>query len=118
VDGAPTYASPQIIFRTLGIFSLQNAIDFACEMKANPNKTYSGLLASYPVGTQLLIQQCMKKLSGNDAYAYIGQTGKSDAKTADQQEQVDSDDEDANAPQLTRKLLEYEMQVLLDSLTL
>jgi hypothetical protein len=54
----------------------------------------------------------MKKLSGNDAYAYIGQTGKSDAKTADQQEQVDSDDEDANAPQLTRKLLEYEAKWL------
>jgi hypothetical protein len=64
-------ASPDIFFRTLGIYSLQNAIDFAFEVKQNQNATYSTLLSSYPVGAQMTIKQCMKKLTENEAYAYI-----------------------------------------------
>jgi hypothetical protein len=111
-QGGASYASPQIIFRTLGIFSLQNAIDFACEMRANPNKTYSSLLASYPVGSQLLIQQCMKKLSCNEAYAYIGRYDDRNATIADAKEQVDSDDEDANAQDpIVKNFLDWEKSV-------
>ena len=104
-DGAPAHSSPTIIFRTLGIFSLQNAIDFACAMQANPNKTYASLLASYPPGTQMLIQQCMKKLSANEAYAYIGK-GPDDKFVAD----IPKVDDDGS--QLVSKLIKAEKSIL------
>ncbi len=110
----PGYTSPKIFFRTLGIYSMQNAIDFACDIRANPNKTYTSLLDSYPVGAQLLIQQCMKKLTGNEAYAYVGRvvenTRNQTAKPDD--EQVDSDDEKTNTETLADLMLKVEHNVL------
>jgi hypothetical protein len=109
IDSKPTHASPTIFFRTLGIFSLQNAIDFACDMRTTPNKSYDSLLASYPVGAQLLIQQSLKKLTGNEAYAYIGreeEAAKTNANPTD--EQPDSDDESANTPTFSTRFLEME----------
>jgi hypothetical protein len=112
-DNTAPGSSPKVIFRTLGIFSLQNAIDFACEMKANPNKTYLSLLASYPAGTQMVIQQCMKKLSSNEAYAWVlnedgeEKTAKPPAKT---DEQDSDDDDDGNT--FADKLLNLEQQVI------
>ena len=108
-EGALPHSSPTIIFRTLGIFSLQSAIDFACAMQANPNKTYASLLASYPSGTQMLIQQCMKKLSGNEAYAYIGK-GPDDnfATTAPKLEE--GKDADGNA--IVKALLQAEKSII------
>jgi len=111
IDGKalPKYTSPKIIFRTLGIFSLQNAIDFACDIRANPNKTYSSLLVSYPAGAQTLIQQCMKRLSGNEAYAYVGRTNVVDTTTQLVLEQPDSDDDTANnTDTLAKRLLRWE----------
>lgn len=70
-DDCYGYAYPAIFFRTLGIFSLQNAIDFACEVKNNQSATYTSLLSTYPIGTQIVIKQCMKKLSTNEAYGYL-----------------------------------------------
>jgi hypothetical protein len=109
-NALPKYTSPKIIFRTLGIFSLQNAIDFACDIRANPNKTYSSLLASYPAGAQTLIQQCMKRLSGNEAYAYVGRTNVVDTTTQLVLEQPDSDDDTANTgpDTLAKRLLRWE----------
>ena len=92
-ESVPKYSSPKLIFRTLGIFSLQNAIDFACDIKANPNKTYLSLLASYPAGAQILVQQCMKKLSDNEAYAYIGREREVVANTAQTTDDPDSDED-------------------------
>ena len=105
-------SSPKVIFRTLGIFSLQNAIDFACEMKANPNKTYLSLLASYPAGTQMVIQQCMKKLSSNEAYAWVRNEDREEkpAKTSAENDEQDSDDDD-DGNTLADKLLNFERQI-------
>jgi len=93
---------------------MQNAIDFACDIRANPNKTYTSLLDSYPVGAQLLIQQCMKKLTGNEAYAYVGRvvedTRNQTAKPDD--EQVDSDDETTNTETLADLMLKVEDNIL------
>jgi hypothetical protein len=105
-------SSPKVIFRTLGIFSLQNAIDFACEMKANPNKTYLSLLASYPAGTQMVIQQCMKKLSSNEAYAWVRNEDREEKTAkppAETDEQDSDDDNDGNT--MADKLLNLEKQV-------
>jgi hypothetical protein len=108
-NGALSGSSPKIFFRTLGIFSLQNAIDFACDIRANPNKTYTSLLASYPAGAQIIIQQCMKRLSGNEAYAYIGRNEDvPSVKTAETNEQVDSDDESANQETFVDVMLRLE----------
>ena len=63
--------SPVIFFRTMGIFSLQNAIDFAFEMQRTESKTYLNMLSSYPMGTQILIRQCMHKLTDVTAFAYL-----------------------------------------------
>ena len=101
---APKYSSPTIIFRTLGIFSLQNAIDFACDLRSNPNKEYSSLLASYPVGAQMLIQQCIKKLSSNEAYAYIGRDDANDAKNPQTQQPADSDDDDDDLDPIVKRV--------------
>jgi hypothetical protein len=108
-ENAVTGSSPKVIFRTLGIFNLQNAIDFACEMKANPNKTYLSLLASYPLGTQMVIQQCMKKLSSNEAYAWINQPAKVTPVVAVEKESDDDDDEDTT---LAGRLLNIEDSIM------
>jgi hypothetical protein len=92
-DSCYGYAYPAIFFRTLGIFSLQNAIDFACEVKNNQSATYTSLLSTYPVGTQIVIKQCMKKLSTNEAYAYL-QRDKIAVKTSTVQEQGPSDEDE------------------------
>ena len=111
-DDALPGSSPTIFFRTLGIFSLQNAIDFACDIRANPNKTYTSLLASYPAGAQIVIQQCMKRLSGNEAYAYIGRNEDVPAaETLPTDEQVDSDDESANKETLADTILRIESNI-------
>ncbi len=88
------YAHPSIFFRTLGVCSLQSAIDFSCETQNNQNKTYTTLLSTYPIGTQIAIQQYMKKLAGNAAYTYLYRT-EAPTSTRTEEEQVDSDqDED------------------------
>jgi hypothetical protein len=96
-DDCYGYAYPAIFFRTLGIFSLQNAIDFACEVKNNQSATYTSLLSTYPVGTQIVIKQCMKKLSTNEAYAYL-QRDKIAVKTSTVQEQGPSDEDEPLGP--------------------
>jgi hypothetical protein len=85
--------SPVVFFRTLGILNLQSAIDFACETKKD-NKTYTALLSSYPIGTQILIQKCMKKLTESEAYAYIERQEKPLYHTSvDEQDPSDVDDD-------------------------
>jgi hypothetical protein len=94
-------ASPDIFFRTLGICSLQNAIDFAFEVKQTQNNTYTALLSSYPVGAQMTIKQCMKKLTENEAYAYIERDGLDTAMSAlTLTAPNDDDDDDAPDPLL------------------
>jgi hypothetical protein len=90
-------ASPDIFFRTLGICSLQNAIDFAFEVKQTQNNTYTALLSSYPVGAQMTIKQCMKKLTENEAYAYIERDGLDTAMSA-LTLTAPNDDDDDDAP--------------------
>ncbi len=96
-EACSAYASPAIFFRTLGIFSLQNAIDFACEAKNNQSATYTTLLSTYPVGTQIVIKQCMKKLSTNEAYGYLRRE-KITVKTDESKEQGPSDQSDDEPP--------------------
>jgi hypothetical protein len=91
--------SPVVFFRTLGILSLQNAIDFACETKKN-NKTYTALLSSYPIGTQILIQKCMQKLTENEAYVYIARPEVATIyETVDEQDASDVDDDGTSTMQ-------------------
>jgi hypothetical protein len=95
------YAHPSIFFRTLGVCTLQSAIDFACETQSSQNKTYTTLLSSYPIGTQIVIQQCMKKLAGNAAYAYLNrEEAPTSIRTGD--EQGDSDDDETMVATLVR----------------
>jgi len=63
--------SPVVFFRTMRIFSLQNAMDFAYDVQAGQNDAYSKVLLSYPIGTQIVIKQCMKKLTENGTPAYL-----------------------------------------------
>jgi hypothetical protein len=94
-------SSPDIFFRTLGIYSLQNAIDFAFEVKQTQNNTYTAMLSSYPVGAQMTIKQCMKKLTENEAYAYIQRDGLDTAMSAlTLTAQNNDDDDDAPDPVL------------------
>ena len=88
VDGQ----SPVIFFRIMRIFSLQNAIDFAFEVQRSESKTYLNLLSSYPIGTQILIRQCMKKLTDVTAFAYLNRET-SIPKPTDDTAKNDSDDE-------------------------
>jgi hypothetical protein len=96
-DDCYGYAYPAIFFRTLGIFSLQNAIDFACEVKNNQSATYTSLLSTYPIGTQIVIKQCMKKLSTNEAYGYLRRE-KIVVKTSTVKEQGPSDEDEPIDP--------------------
>jgi hypothetical protein len=97
------YAHPSIFFRTLGVCTLQSAIDFACETQSSQNKTYTTLLSSYPIGTQIVIQQCMKKLAGNAAYAYLNrEEAPTSIRTGD--EQGDSDDDETMVATVVRML--------------
>ena len=97
------YAHPSIFFRTLGVCSLQSAIDFACETQSSQNKTYTTLLSSYPIGTQIVIQQCMKKLAGNAAYAYLNrEEAPTSIRTGN--EQGDSDDDESVVATVVRML--------------
>ena len=63
--------SPVVFFRTMRIFSLQNAMDFAYDVQTGQNDAYSKVLLSYPIGTQIVIKQCMKKLTENGTPAYL-----------------------------------------------
>ena len=87
------YAYPAIFFRTLGILSLPIAIDFACDTRNNPSATYTSLLSSYPIGTQIVIKECMKKLSTNEAYGYLSRE-KTDLKISTVEEQGPSDEDE------------------------
>jgi hypothetical protein len=96
------YQNPAIFFRTLGIFSLPTAIDFACDTRNNPSVTYTSLLSTYPIGTQIVIKQCMKKLSTNQAYGYLSRE-KRKVKISTIAEQGDSDkDEDDSTDSLVQ----------------
>jgi hypothetical protein len=53
------------------IFSLQGAMDFAFDMQTGQNEVYSKMLLSYPIGTQIVIKQCMKKFTENGTPAYF-----------------------------------------------
>lgn len=97
------YAYPAIFFRTLGVFTLQSAIDFACETQHSQNKTYTALLSSYPIGTQIAIQQCMKKLAGNAAYAYLNREDAA-TSTRTEDEQGDSGDEEDEGMSIVRMI--------------
>jgi len=87
--------SPVIFFRTMGIFSLQNAIDFAFEMQRTESKTYLNMLSSYPMGTQILIRQCMHKLTDVTAFAYLARDATKKVSTI-QDDESSEDEEDAN----------------------
>ena len=87
------YAYPAIFFRTLGILSLPTAIDFACDCRNNPSATYTTLLSTYPIGTQIVIKECMKKLSTNEAYGYLSRE-KTDLKISTVEEQGPSDEDE------------------------
>ena len=87
------YAYPAIFFRTLGILSLPTAIDFACECRNNPSATYTTLLSTYPIGTQIVIKECMKKLSTNEAYGYLTRE-KTELKIVKVEEQGPSDEDE------------------------
>ena len=63
--------SPVVFFLTMRIFSLQSAMDFAFDLQTGPNEVYSKMLLSYPIGTQIIIKQCMKKLTENGTPAYF-----------------------------------------------
>jgi hypothetical protein len=69
--GSTDAYSPVVFFQTLRIFSLQSAIDFAFDVQTGQNDAYSKMLLSYPIGTQIVIKQCMKKLTENGAYGYL-----------------------------------------------
>jgi hypothetical protein len=87
--------SPVIFFRTMGIFSLQNAIDFAFEIQRTESKTYLSMLSSYPIGTQILIRQCMHKLTDVTAFAYLARDASKTVSTL-QDDESSEDEEDAN----------------------
>lgn len=87
--------SPVIFFRTMGIFSLQNAIDFAFEMQRTESKTYLNMLSSYPMGTQILIRQCMHKLTDVTAFAYLARDATKKVSTI-QDDESSEDEEHAN----------------------
>ena len=63
--------SPVVFFLAMRIFSLQSAMDFAFDIQTGQNEVYSKMLLSYPVGTQIIIKQCMKKLTENGAPGYF-----------------------------------------------
>jgi len=63
--------SPVLFFKTMRIFSLQGAMDFAFDIQTGQNEVYSKMLLSYPIGTQIVIKQCMKKLTENGTPAYF-----------------------------------------------
>jgi len=96
-EECPPHSSPAIFFRSLGIFSLQNAIDFACEVKNNQSATYTTVLSTYPVGSQIIIKQCMKKLSTNEAYGYVHREKKS-MTSSKFEEQCPSDQDEEDDP--------------------
>ena len=103
VDGQ----SPVIFFRIMRIFSLQTAIDFAFEMQRTESKTYLNLLSSYPVGTQILIRQCIKKLTDVTAFAYLNRESSVPKPKEDREKNEDSDDEQPSITDfLVRKLLD------------
>jgi hypothetical protein len=89
--------SPVIFFRTMGIFSLQNAIDFAFEIQRTESKTYLNMLSSYPVGTQILIRQCIHKLTDVTAFAYLERDSSIPKPTSTEEDDQDpGDEEDTN----------------------
>ena len=61
-------------------------------------------MASYPVGAQMLIQQCIKKLSSNEAYAYIGRDDANDEKNPQTQQPADSDDDDDDLDPIVKRV--------------
>lgn len=95
--------TPVIFFRTMGIFSLQNAIDFAFEMQRTESKTYLSMLSSYPMGTQILIRECMHKLTDVTAFAYLARDATKTVSTL-QDDESSEDEEHANL--LVKSLLE------------
>ncbi len=46
-------------------------MDFAFDMQTGQNEVYSKMLLSYPIGTQIVIKQCMKKFTENGTPAYF-----------------------------------------------
>lgn len=46
-------------------------MDFAFDIQTGQNEVYSKMLLSYPIGTQIVIKQCMKKLTENGTPAYF-----------------------------------------------
>lgn len=97
--------SPVVFFRTMRIFSLQNAMDFAYDVQTGQNDAYSKVLLSYPIGTQIVIKQCMKKLTENGTPAYL-------MSYSNDNENLDdiSDDEEED-----KRLLLAKMQTSIDS---
>jgi len=95
--------SPVIFFRIMRIFSLQNAIDFAFEVQRTESKAYLNLLSSYPMGTQILIRQCIKKLTDVTAFAYLNRESSMPKPT---ESTVNNDDSDDDQPSFVDGLVQ------------
>jgi hypothetical protein len=108
VDGQ----SPVIFFRIMRIYSLQNAIDFAFEVQRSESKTYLNLLSSYPIGTQILIRQCMKKLTDVTAFAYLNRETSTPKPTEDTAKNDSDDEEPSFTNFLVQKLLDAKDAVM------
>ena len=86
--------SPVVFFLSMRIFSLQSAMDFAFDIQSGQNEVYSKMLLSYPIGTQIIIKQCMKKLTENGAPGYF--LHDIDEDEQDLKDISDDEEEDAN----------------------
>ena len=88
-------SNPAIFFRSMRILSLQNAIDFAFEFSNQQNPTYTKMLSSYPIGTQILLKQCLQQLNESGiAYLSREQDNVSDGSSGTDDDEDDDDDDD------------------------
>lgn len=97
--------SPVIFFHIMRIFSLQNAIDFVFEVQRTESKTYLNLLSSYPMGTQILIRQCIKKLTDVTAFAYLNRESSMPKPTESVKKEDSDDDQPSFLDGLVKNLL-------------
>jgi hypothetical protein len=88
--------NPAIFFRSMRILSLKNAIDFAFEYSNQQNPIYTKMLSIYPIGTQIILKQCLQNLNeGGIAYlSRIHENASFDSSDLDEDEDDDDDDDD------------------------
>jgi hypothetical protein len=88
-------SNPAIFFRSMRIRSLQNAIDFAFEFSNQQNPTHAKILSTYPIGTQILLKQCLQNLNESGmAYLSRKHDNASDGSSGTDEDEDDDDDED------------------------